>query len=98
MSEQVTKNDNAAFIFGQEAEAVLNNKAYNFAITAMKGDIVAKLAINPIMGDNDSTIELVRRLQCVTDLEARLEQIMRDGKFAEANLTANENNQKRNKR
>lgn len=98
MNEQVAKNDSAAFIFGQKAEAVLNNEAYNFAITAMKGDIVAKLAINPIMGDNDSTIELVRRLQCITDLEAKLEQIMRDGKFAEANLTANENNQKRNKR
>ena len=64
----------------------------------MKGDIVAKLAINPIMGDNDTTIELVRKLQCITELEGQLEQIMQDGKFAETNLIAADNNQKRHKR
>jgi len=94
----VEENDQAAFIFGQKAEEVLNNEAYNFAITAMKGDIVAKLAINPIMGDNDTTIELVRKLQCITELEGQLEQIMQDGKFAETNLIAADNNQKRHKR
>lgn len=94
----VEENDQAAFIFGQKATEVLNNEAYNFAITAMKGDIVAKLAINPIMGDNDTTIELVRKLQCITELEGRLEQIMQDGKFAETNLIAADNNQKRHKR
>lgn len=94
----VEENDQAAFIFGQKAAKVLNNEAYNFAITAMKGDIVAKLAINPIMGDNDTTIELVRKLQCITELEGQLEQIMQDGKFAEQNLIATDNNQKRHKR
>lgn len=94
----VEENDQAAFIFGQKAAEVLNNEAYNFAITAMKGDIVAKLAINPILGDNDTTIELVRKLQCITELEGQIEQIMQDGKFAETNLIAADNNQKRHKR
>lgn len=94
----VEENDQAAFIFGQKAVEVLNNEAYVFAITAMKGDIVAKLAINPILGDNDTTIELVRKLQCITELEGQLEQIMQDGKFAEQNLIAADNNQKRHKR
>jgi hypothetical protein len=98
MANTVEENDQAALLFGQKAAEVLKNEAYNFAITAMKGDIVAKLAINPIMGDNDSTIELVRKLQCITELEDQLNQIMQDGKFAEANLLAQSNNQKRTQR
>ena len=94
----VEENDQAAFIFGQKAVEVLNNEAYNFAITAMKGDIVAKLAINPILGDNDTTIELVRKLQCITELEGQLEQIMQDGSVAEKNIAFANNNQKRHKR
>jgi hypothetical protein len=98
MTKTVEENDQAALLFAQKAAEVLKNEAYTFAITAMKGDIVAKLAINPIMGDNDSTIELVRKLQCITELEDQLNQIMRDGKFAEANLLAQSNNQKRTQR
>ncbi len=94
----VEENDQAAFIFGQKAEEVLNNEAYNFAITAMKGDIIAKLAINPILSDNSEIVELVRKLQSINELEDQLTQIMRDGEFAEQNLIANKNNIKRNGR
>lgn len=98
MTNTVEENDQAALLFGQKAQEVLNNEAYNFAITAIKGDIIAKLAINPIMGDNDSTIELVRKLQCITELEDKLSQIMQEGTFAEANLIAQSNNKKRTQR
>jgi len=94
----VEENDQAAFIFGQEAEKVVNNKAYVFAITAMKGDIIAKLAINPLMGDNEASIELIRRLQCITKLESKLEEIMKAGKFSEAQINHANDNKKRNKR
>jgi len=94
----VEENDQAALIFGQKAEEVLNNEAYNFAITAMKGDIIAKLAINPILSDNSEIVELVRKLQSINELEDQLAQIMRDGEFAEQNLIANKNNIKRNGR
>jgi hypothetical protein len=98
MNKTVAENDQAAYIFGQEAEVVLKNKAYTFAITAMKGDIVAKLAIDPLLGDNESTIELVRKLQCITELENQLEKVMRLGKFAENEITARNQNKQRNKR
>jgi|TARA_R110000851_G_scaffold88070_7_gene192198 hypothetical protein len=94
----VAENDNAAILFGQKASEVLKNEAYNFAITAMKGDIIAKLAINPLVGDNEASIELIRRLQCITELEDKLAEIMRDGKFVEDSLIAQQNNTKRNKR
>lgn len=94
----IEENDQAAFIFGQKAVEVMNNEAYIFAITAIKGDIVAKLAINPLLGDNDTTIELVRKLQCITELEDKLAEIMADGEFAEAQMAASNDNQKRHKR
>lgn len=98
MSEQVTKNDNAAFIFGQKAEAVLNNEAFTFAITAMKGEIVAKLTTDSITGDNTGMIELVRKLQCITELEDELKSIMQAGQFSERDMLAKSNNKQRNKR
>tara|TARA_R110000751_G_scaffold177280_1_gene283577 strand:+ start:1084 stop:1380 length:297 start_codon:yes stop_codon:yes gene_type:complete len=98
MTNTVAERDQAALLFGQKASEVLNNEAYNFAITAMKGDIIAKLAINPLMGDNEASIELIRRLQCITGLEDKLNEIMREGKFAEQDLTAQANNKQRNKR
>ena len=98
MTSTVAENDQAALLFGQKAQEVLNNEAYNFAITAMKGDIIAKLAISPLMGDNEPSIELIRRLQCITELEDKLSQIMQEGKFAERELTAKANNKIRNKR
>jgi hypothetical protein len=98
MNRTVAENDQAAYIFGQEAEVVLKNKAYTFAITAMKGDIVAKLAINPLLGDNEATIELVRKLQCITEFEDQLEKVMKHGKFAENEITKRNQNKQRNKR
>lgn len=94
----VEENDQAAFIFGQKAVEVLNNEAYNFAITAMKGDIIAKLAISPLMGDNEPSIELIRRLQCIAELEDKLKEIMTDGNVAGKNIAFANDNQKRHKR
>ena len=98
MTSTVAENDQAALLFGQKAKEVLNNEAYNFAITAMKGDIIAKLAISPLMGDNSDILEMVRKLQCVTGLEDELGQIMKDGKFIEDSLIKQANNKIRNKR
>jgi len=94
----VEENDAAAYLFGQKAAEVLNNEAYNFAITAMKGDIVAKLAISPLLGDNEVSIELVRRLQCITELEDKLKEVMTEGSVAEKNIAFANDNKQRNKR
>ena len=98
MTSTVAENDQAALLFGQKAKEVLNNEAYNFAITAMKGDVIAKLAISPLMGDNEASIELIRRLQCITELEDKLTEIMEGGLFVEKQIAASNDNKQRNKR
>jgi ethanolamine utilization cobalamin adenosyltransferase len=91
MSEQPEKPEavkslEAAHIFGAEAEKVINNRAYLFATTSIKGKIFDELANAPIMGDNESILELVRSLQSVNKIQEVLEQIMKEGTFAEENL------------
>ena len=76
----------AAHIFGQEAVKVLENRAYGFAMTAIKGQIFDALANVQLMGDNDKAIELVRSLQSVNMIQEQLEQIMQEGTFAKDNL------------
>ena len=98
MTNTVAERDQAALLLGQKANEVLNNEAYVLAITAMKGDIIAKLAINPLMGDNEASIELIRRLQCITKLEDKLDEIMRGGTFIEDSHIEQANNKQRNKR
>ncbi len=75
-----------AFIFGQEAEKVVKNPAYVFASTAIRGEIVNKLANVQILGNNEEVIELVRTLQNMDALQSQLESIMAEGTFAEENL------------
>lgn len=92
------ENLEAAFIFGQEAEKVLSNSAYQFAITSMKGQILDKLANVSILsdnGDNKAVVELARELQAINKIESQLEKIMREGAFAEANLNAKSKTQHR---
>jgi len=98
MSNQNKSTDEVSIIFAQQAEAVVNNDAYIFAITAMKGELFAKLAISPILGDNDGILEMVRELQVVTKFEKQFEKIIQGGKVGEANLKAIETNHKRHKR
>ncbi len=95
MNEDIKSNDEAAIVFGAQAEAVLNNGAYQYAITAMKGDIFEKLVSTPLIDDNQDIIELVRTLQCVSRVQDKLEQIMRDGTFSKDNQDAIKKNQKR---
>lgn len=84
-----------AYLFGQEAEKVIKNEAYQFAITAIKGGIIDELANTPILGDNEQIVELVRSFQSVNKIEAQLEQIMQDGTFAKDNLLDQEKNPQR---
>jgi len=80
------KSLEAAHIFGAEAEKVINNKAYQYAVTSISGKIVAELVNTPLMGDNEAAVELVRSLQSVNKIQEALEQIMTEGTFAENNL------------
>ena len=75
-----------ACIFGQEAGKVLENKAYQFATTAIKGQIFDKLANVDIIDSTEQVLELVRSLQSVNMIQDQLEQIMQEGTFAEDNL------------
>ena len=86
------------FTFSQEAQSVVDNPAYQFAMTAMKGDIFAKLESTDLSVDNNIILEQVRSLQSIAKLETQLEKIMRDGNFAKAHLEEDAKNQKRNKR
>jgi hypothetical protein len=76
----------AAHIFGAEAEKVISNQAYQFATTSIKGKIIDELANSADIRDNESIMELVRSLQSVSKIQEALEQIMREGTFAEDNL------------
>lgn len=90
-----------AFIFGEEAKKVVNNKAYQFAMTAIKGHIFDKLANTKILsdnGDNKYVIELARELQSINALETKLEKIMSDGHFAEKHIADKQKTQNRHKR
>ena len=80
------ENLEAASIFGKEAVKVLDSKAYQFATTAIKGQIFDKLANVDILGNNENVLELVRSLQSVNMIQDQLEQIMQEGTFAEDNL------------
>jgi len=84
-SEAVTTLE-AAHIFGAEAKKVIENKAYEFAVTSIKGRIFDELANTPIIGDNEAIVELVRSLQSVNKIQEVLEQVMQEGTFAEDNL------------
>lgn len=75
-----------AFIFGQEAEKVVNNKAYQFAVTAVKGEILQELESIEVLGNNEAILELVRSLQSFNKMNDVLEQVMREGDFAKAQL------------
>ena len=96
-SDQV-KSLEAAHIFGGEAEKVINNKAYQFATTSIKGMIFDQLANAPIMGDNEEVLELVRSLQSVSKIQEALEKVMQEGTFAEDNLLDRIKNPNRYKR
>ena len=80
------ENLEAACIFGNEAGKVLENKAYQFATTAIKGQIFDKLTNVDILDGNEQVLELVRSLQSVHMIQEQLEQIMQEGTFAEDNL------------
>ena len=97
MSEPKSGNEQleASHIFGQEAEKVINNSAYGFAMTAIKGQILDGLANVQLMGDNDKAMELVRSLQSVNMIQEQLEQIMQEGTFAKDNLLDRINNPNR---
>lgn len=86
-----------AFIFGQEAEKVVKNPAYAFATTAIKGQIVEKLANVQILGNNEEVLELVRSLQNMNALQDQLEQIMQTGEFAETQIRDEKENPNRYK-
>ena len=85
----------AASIFGKEAAKVLDNKAYQIATTAIKGQIFDKLANVDIIDNSEHVLELVRSLQSVTMIQDHLEQIMQEGTFAEDNLLDKINNPNR---
>lgn len=84
--------------FSQEAQSVVDNRAYKFAMTAMRGKIFAKLEKTELAGDNEHILEQVRSLQSIAKMQDQLEQIMRDGNFAQVHLERDAKNQKRNKR
>jgi len=96
------KDENKALadtaMFGAEAEKVLNNDAYVFATTSIKGRIIAELATIPILGDNNKSLELVRSLQSITKIQDELEEIMQEGKVAERSLLDRIKNPNRYKR
>lgn len=100
MNKKPTEVENleAAHIFGAEAEKVINNKAYQYAVTSISGEIVAELVNTPLMGDNEAAVELVRSLQSVNKIQEVLEKIMIDGTFAEDNLLDRIKNPNRYKR
>ena len=86
------------YIFGKEAEKVITNKAYQFATTSVKGQIIDKLANAEFMGDNGDILELVRKLQSMNALESELELIMQSGVFSENTMIDKQQNPNRYKR
>tara|TARA_R110000824_G_scaffold76487_4_gene193728 strand:+ start:171 stop:470 length:300 start_codon:yes stop_codon:yes gene_type:complete len=84
--------------FGQEAQSVVDNRAYQFAMTAMRGEIFAKLENSDLSGDNDIILEQVRSLQSIAKMQTQLEKIIKDGSFALAHLEQDAKNHIRNKR
>ncbi len=86
-----------AFIFGQEAEKVTKNKAYQFAMTSISGEIFSRLETVDISSDNGAVLELVRELQVTAKFKEKLEMIMSEGKFAEAQIKDHTENPQRYK-
>lgn len=86
------------YTFSQEAQSVVDNPAYQFAMTAMRGKIFAKLETTDLSGDNEHILEQVRSLQSIAKMQGQLEQIMSDGDFAQAHLEQDAKNKQRNKR
>tara|TARA_R110000851_G_scaffold168914_1_gene315029 strand:+ start:864 stop:1157 length:294 start_codon:yes stop_codon:yes gene_type:complete len=95
MKTQDETNLNNDYLFGLEAEKVLENKAYQFALTSLKGDIFGKLVNTPIMGDNEEIVELVRSLQSIEAIHGQLENIMRNGTFSRDSLISKDNDKTR---
>ena len=95
MKTQDETNLTNDYLFGLEAEKVVENKAYQFALTSLKGDIFGKLVNTPIMGDNGDIVELVRSLQSIEAIHGQLEHIMREGTFSKDNLDAKADNKTR---
>jgi hypothetical protein len=98
MSGEEKESLKVEFAFGQKAQEVLDNQAYRYALTAMRGEIFEKLETSDISGDNGEILEQVRTLQNLSKMQDKLETIMVNGSFAEKNLEAEEVNQKRFKR
>jgi hypothetical protein len=81
MSDQESLEEQ--FIFGAEAEKVLNNKAFEFAITAIKGQILNDLQTIAILDETkDKRDEYIRTLQNVNKIIDELTSIMENGKYA----------------
>ena len=71
-------------VLGAEAEKVLNNQAYVYAITAMKGKALADIqSVSMLDTDKVYRDELIRKLQVISEFEGELQDIMNDGQFAQ---------------
>ena len=71
------------FIFGQEAEKVLNNSAFNYAVTSIKGQILHGLESVAIIGETaDKRDEYIRSLQNINKIIDELQTIMENGEYA----------------
>ena len=71
------------FIFGQEAEKVIQNKAQQFALTAIRGEIFSKLeSVNVLSRNQDEVNSLVMSLQSINAFQEELESMMKDGEFS----------------
>lgn len=70
-------------IYGQEAERLLTNSAYLYAITSMKGEALSRLqSVSMVDSWRDERDELIRKLQVVSEFESEIESIIENGKYA----------------
>lgn len=78
------------FIFGQEAEKVIQNKAYQFALTAIRGELFSKLESVKVLASNQDEVNgLVMSLQSINAFQEELESMMTNGEFARKELERN---------
>lgn len=78
-------------ILGGEAEKVIKNPAYTYALTVMKGKALADLqSVSMLDTDKIFRDELIRKLQVVSEFEGEVQNIMEDGQFAHNVLNSNQ--------
>jgi len=78
-------------ILGGEAEKILKNPAFMYALTVMTGKALHDLqSVSMLDTDKVYRDELIRKLQLVSEFEGEVQNIMEDGQFAQNVLNSNQ--------